>query len=45
MNDEEFERLAKKIDWGNSEDCDSPYSQDFLDEMNGIEKKDVRGKK
>ena len=39
MDDKEFDRLASKIDWGDAEDCDSPYTQEFLDEMNGIKKK------
>lgn len=44
MDDKEFNKLASKIDWGNSEDCDSPYSQDFLDEMNGKDKKKEKKK-
>ena len=39
MNDEEFDRSASKIDRGDAEDCDSPYTQEFFDEMNGIRKK------
>ena len=33
MDDKEFDRLASKIDWGDAEDCDSPYTQEFLDEI------------
>ena len=39
MNDEEFDRLASKIDWRDAEDCDSPSTQEFLDVMSGIRKK------
>ena len=34
MTDEEFERLATRIDWRDAEDCDSPYTQEFLDDFN-----------
>ena len=38
MSDEDFKRLARKIDLGDAEDCDSPYTREFLDEMNGEKK-------
>ena len=39
MNDEEFDRLASKMDWGDAEGCDCPYTLEFPDEMNGIREK------
>lgn len=44
MNDEEFKKLSEGIDFGDAEDCDSPYTQELLDEMNG-KKKDKEKKK
>ena len=42
MTDEEFKKLSEGIDFGDADDCDSPYTQELLDEMNEMKKKEEK---
>ena len=45
MSDEEFNRLWEGIDHKKGGQGDSPYSQEFVDELFGNEKRKKKGRK
>ncbi len=45
MNDKEFEKLLEGIDYHQGGQGDSPYSQDYVDELFGRKRKERKVKK